>query len=68
MSAQTRSMLLMRLNLADIEEMRHHRMDDEDEAKQLLCMACEVPACITAEVVDRVRWCQPVDAFRVILF
>ena len=31
---------------AELEEMRHHRLDDEDEANQLLCMACEVPECM----------------------
>ena len=31
---------------AELEELRHARLDDEDEAKRLLCMACEVPACM----------------------
>ena len=31
---------------AELEEERHARLDEEDEAKPMLCMACEVPACM----------------------
>ena len=31
---------------AELEELRHARLDEEDEAKRLLCMACEVSACM----------------------
>ena len=45
-AAQERTDEINAASEAELEELRHERLDEEDEAKRLLCMACEVPACI----------------------